>query len=73
MSIKTLKNEFFKNDVLLNEEEILKESHAFITSNKGILNDIILDRASNSLDVQFSDDSKFFLNCSAVLAANKSI
>lgn len=35
-------DEFFKNDIILNEEEILKESHAFITSNNGI-NDIILE------------------------------
>ena len=34
-------DEFFKNDIILNEEEILKESHAFITSNKGIINDIV--------------------------------
>lgn len=36
-------DEFFKNDILLNEEEILKESHAFITNNNGILNDIVLE------------------------------
>jgi hypothetical protein len=34
-------DEFFKNDIILNEEEILKESHAFITSNKGIIDDIV--------------------------------
>ena len=35
-------DEFFKNDIILNQEEILKESHAFITNNK-VINDIVLE------------------------------
>ena len=35
-------DEFFKNDIILNEEEILKESHAFITDNN-FINDIVLE------------------------------
>ena len=34
-------DEFFKNDIILNQEEILKESHAFITNNK-MINDFVL-------------------------------
>ncbi|MCR5350496.1 MAG: alpha-galactosidase [Acholeplasmatales bacterium] len=41
--------------------EIIKEANREKIIVKA-LNDIILDNASNSLDVQFSDDSKFFLN-----------
>ena len=35
-------DEFFKNDIILNQEEILKENHAFITNNK-VINDIVLE------------------------------